>query len=557
MASEPAKFEVHTTKTGSWTVAQVCDSKQAAVESARHLGSEGGNKAVKVIQVTYDEDEGTFDDKEVFYAGKKFKAKKPVEPNAILPVCKSASDLYGATARRNIYGLLDTSLENWCITVVELLYSEENLRRLSDTGTILQAAVQRAAIQQIRDTGQEVQERVLEIYQLVSDARKALKEERETLNFPAIDGDDLLPVMAAVKDKNMKARALNIAICRYFTTIKKRSDKLKRLFELLKANKDMKVIAVLDVHIADHITWPGTMKDMLGASPNLGTAILNMIAFMEGDLADGTITNDDVKFFENYLNSGRLPRCTDAILSKIKDSLEGTAAFDPNDRFENLVFHGRIKEALQPEVGPPVGDDTMIEALVARCNRALGTHTIMKVLENVESAWDRIDKLLDVSHGVVGKSNIRVIGGQILPILDSPANQTEIVKSSSPYSARLEQLKKLQAKAIAVDFQDFQKTKMVEKLDQLSVQILTEDKVIQDLTAKQPDIFGELQAILMFLIKDVLCVGEAKRIVHDKVKSLMTDKAFTQALEKLATGSGEHKAVVQAFHQLLTKAGYQ
>jgi hypothetical protein len=557
LASEPAKFEVHTTRTGSWTVAQVCDSKQAAVDSARHLGSEGGNKAVKVIQAVYDEEEGVFSDKEVFYAGKKFKAKKPEEPNSVLPVCRTASDLYGVEARHSIYNLLEVSLENWGITVVELVYSEENLRRLSDTGTILQAAVQRAAIQQIRDTGQEVQERVLEIYQLVSDARAALKDERETLKFPAIDSDDLSPVMAAVADKSLKARALNIAICRYFTTIEKRPDKLKRLFQFLRANKDMKIIAVLDVHIADHLALPGTMKDLLGASANLGSAILKMITFMESGLPEGTITDDDVSFFENYLVAGRLPRCVDAIISKIKDSLLGSAAFDPDDKFENLLFHGRIKDALRPESAPPVGDDTMIDALANRCERALGSHTIMKVLENATTPWDKIDKLLEVSRGVVGKANMRVIGNHIQPILDSPANETEFVKGKAEYGKRLEQLRKLQAKVIANDFQDFQKEKMARKLDQLSVRILIEDKVIKDLTSQQPDIVSKLQAVLLFLIKDVLCVGESKKMVHKEVKTLMSDSGFTQAIEKLASGPGEHKTLLTAFHQLLGKAGYQ
>jgi len=81
--------------------------------------------------------------------------------------CTDVSRFYTPHARDLIGRLLRTFLDNLKLTPTEVLYSLASQRKLMTSGNVLESAVQRAALAQVKDTEVRATQRIKELHGLV------------------------------------------------------------------------------------------------------------------------------------------------------------------------------------------------------------------------------------------------------------------------------------------------------------------------------------------------------------------------------------------------------
>src|ERR1041385_7958175 len=101
-------------------------------------------------------------------------------------ICREVADLYSVASRRIVGRLCREFLDNARLTPTEFLHSPALQRQYIERGTDYQAAAQRAAVVQAKAAGQEIAQRMRELYGLVDTAMRQAVERLKAKPPPQI-----------------------------------------------------------------------------------------------------------------------------------------------------------------------------------------------------------------------------------------------------------------------------------------------------------------------------------------------------------------------------------
>ncbi|WP_169570062.1 hypothetical protein [Sneathiella limimaris] len=555
MAQASSHFEIHGRQSNSWTVQRVCDDRQTAVDSAAALLKDIPLKAVKVLQVSYGDGDEGFKDKEVYFAGEKAdpKSSKSSDYELILPICKQASDLFRQDARRAIFNQLNGPLKGWNLIPIELLYHAENLQKLNDTGQILQGAVQKIAISQVQKTGQKVNERVLELYNLTNEVLKDLKVQRQTEDFLEVDETDLETLYRQSAEKDDPEKAFMSAFCRYTKGIKTLDQKYEKILELVADNDDSGVLKYLDKWLADFLISGENVRALVGSSENMGDGILRLLEVIKAKAGPKADSHVVLPAIVSHIKQKRLPETQKALLHKVMTTLQGNASFVKDDPFKSVLYHKRILKELEIKGGSHIGGQECVDALKERCERMTGSTSIAAFLEGYDHSLDRIDRLVQIAGGIIGASNMRTIANYIIPILETPFNRNEVVTSGRDHIETLKKICRIQTGVRRAGFQDFFADRMAKDLDDLAIELYEANNVEGNLENAYPQKVQLGLMLLRGISEGAFSEPMMTQRIRSFAKSVIMSKDFMIALHAEAKSGDAHASVLAEFTTLLER----
>ncbi len=556
MSESQIHFEVHGLKSGSWAVQRVCDEKTVAVDVAKGLFKDLGLKAVKVLKVTFDSSDPTFQDKEVYYEGERAAPLNANSIDLIEPICKKTEDMYLPDARRAIYKLLQKPLEGWQLTPLELLYHQGHVQKLNDTGQILQGAVQRAAISQVQKTGQNVNERVLDLYSITNAILQDLKTTTVEQTIPEIQGDDLLAALNEAKDSENWRKTFLMSLARYFQDVKTNDEKFEKVTEFLHQYDDPEILEMLDRYLGDFMSSSPLVQSLLGEEENLGDALLSLIDFIRGSKKVTAGMHKAAHRINMLLGDKKLPETRKALTIRLVDTLLGNKSFAKDNSFKSMLYHKRLLMRMHISDGEHIGGQDAVEALTERCGRMMGSTTIGEFLAGLEEPLDRVERLLEINDGVIGPVNKRTIANYILPVLDSLPNIKAIVTANEPAFKLLARLKKLQNTIRQSGFQNYYRDKILSSLDQIGMEILTSKNILGRLAQESGDNIQLGLNLLQIISQGNMTEPKAMQVVREFAKKTIVSEDFMKALEsKTSEGGASQAEFFKQFYALLEKTG--
>ncbi|MBE7637977.1 hypothetical protein GUA87_14055 [Sneathiella sp. P13V-1] len=551
MQNSETHFEVLGQRSGSWSLQKVCDGEKAAVDYARQFHSELKLDAAKVMKITYDTSAQNYIEKEVYFAGEKAVASKHSDVPPILPICKSASDLYLSNSRREIFNVLRKPLEGWKITPVELLYCAEHVQRLNDTGQILQGAVQKVAIAQIQKTGQKVNERVLELYNFTNEILQDLKTHRQKSDLGIDQNEDLEKLKQHLADNEDPRKDFFVALSHYFNRLPNLSDKFEKTLEFIEKYDDEEILDILDHYLADHLLWSANVKVLLGEEENLGEGLLALIDLIRGQLRPRADRHYIIDKLNSLYADNKMSISRKTLVHKLTTGLTGNASFDTTSLLQNILYHRKIAQALHLGGEKYIGESETYDALKNRCEKLTGSTTIGNLLEGLDHPLDRVERLLDASAGFVGAVNLRSLANYIVPILESAHNRGIVIEDIDKGFATLRRLSALQRKTRKTGFPDFFQRRILSDLDDLAYEGMMETKIMEKMVEQSENMLMAGMALLGTVFKGEM--PRPKTMTEFKLftrKTIMAEK-FLMHIQQHAKGGAVEKSRLQQFYKLL------
>lgn len=548
-------FEIWIYARDNWLLAELGETEGQAVADAQALLTKPENVAAKVLRVTFSEKSQDYREAEAFTGGIAPTISEEPESEDYQPFCTAPEDFYNGDAFRIIGRLLKQPLQQWKITVPELMYGARYLKKLNDTGMLLQGAVQKTAIAQCQQTDHKTSERVLELYDMTTAALGDLKQASDE-GFPKIADKDLAALVQEVSDLPQPRKMLMMALCEHFTDYGSLDEKYDQVFSFLAKYDAPEIVAAMDTYLAGYLASDKNIVDLLGEPVSLGASLVDFINFVKGNFIPRGARAERHELLNRLFAQDRLPECRKILMMRIETELKGPKSLVQGNEFENIMFHANITQALSAPGDGAAIDSRFLDILDVRCAKILGRERMAKVIGPIERVADRILKLLTMCREAPGPHSRNLMARFFLPILDLRSNEKELANDDQPVMVRLKALRDLQKQVEEVGFFEVHARRISVRLDDIAAGVLRDGNVVQNILAQQDNRVAKLTALLKLLGADILTDGEASALVKAEAKAFLGDDQFMAELIPSSAEKSEQIAILKNFYDMLSKAGF-
>ncbi len=556
-------FEILGQRGGGWTVLGIQHAEKEAIKEAQMQRCAGGYRAVKVIREKYDEESRTFNNREVFYEGKRDQPSKfEGDQNAV--ACWRPQDFYSFEGRRTISRLLRRELDNWGITATELVHCPEYVERLEDSGTTIQRAVQQVAIAEAEAADHDVQARMKQLYELIKLASEQLRADWKKNNIPTLEADGFADLVAKLEGASAQSYLLNCAMVGYLKDAESLREKMPTVLSFLSDDDPPWVTEVIDSFVGELLSGATLIQELIGDQQSLKGALISIANLSQGDYrpVDGTAASDAARLSE-MIKAGRLPKSQRALVQRLTQEIASTrplsdgALLDEAKAVSALSTHlvGDDVSATQGDGSSLIGGVQMVEALELRSGRLLMSETIGEYLQGSVDQSEKIQRLLDLEPHTVGAANKRKVANFLLPILDSAEAAAFFIEQNGTVPERLKRLNRLQQHAITSDFQESNKDKIIVKLDEYCVAVLKSNNFFKRVAQQNGDRISIGINLLKMCAAGYFTEGNASRAARAQTKRVLQTHGFLDEYLTASDCPDGPAERLRNFQDLLAAAG--
>ena len=206
--------------------------------------------------------------------------------------CTKPQHFFAPHARDLIGRLLRPFLDNMRITPTELLHSVTYQRNLNNTDNSLQGAVQKACMEQVKDTTTPVAARIKEMHALIEGVTKRVRAQEQGYGIEKMETADCLNEIAksaAGPDSSAKDFKMYRLLTRYMEDSKGWNDKLKRLlhiFEILstgQSGENPRKLAFGDTILGEILRSKAGLDILIGDFETLEARLNDIAALYRGE----------------------------------------------------------------------------------------------------------------------------------------------------------------------------------------------------------------------------------------------------------------------------------
>lgn len=554
MKSNNVHYEVLGQRGTTWTILAVADDQEEAITKAKE--ARASYRAVKVMRERFDTQSNTYRAGQIFFSGAQTRPSK-IDSDEVPSICWKVDDFYSYEGRRAINRLLRAELFEWGITATELLHSVENVEKLQDNGTSLQRAVQQTAIVQVRETGQGVQERIKQIYELIEKGTKLLR--REAPSFPTLNGNTGMDgLIAEIDDQESRSFLLHGALVGYLAASTTYADKMTRLLGLLRTDHPAWVHEVADNFVAELLSLGKVIHLLVGERPNLKEEMAATAALVIGRLnTDDKLYTPEARMVNRLIAAGKLVSTQQSLTRYLSENLKGKKRLVEGDIAAESKAVKQLVETLKKPDGTWIGEIPMMEAAGQRCARWLHPEAISEFLANVEHPDAKAMRLLELEGNIVGNANRRKLGEFLVPIVISPQGELYLTREGGSVTERLLRLRALQVAVLHSTLQDMHKRKLAERLDDYCCKVVRNAKLIERVTAGEGSIVEKCFRLLKMLVENYFTLGKATVLVRDAVRRCLAAPEFIPSFLAAARSKQEKLQKLEALQTLLKQAGIE
>ena len=600
--SEQSHYEILSDSGRSWNVDAIVQGHDEAIERANDLKRLHGSKAVKVVYVSFNNDAGEFREHEVLFLGKRRSSVRKYGDglDAGAP-CHSLENLFSLQSRQAIRRVLRQWLEAHRITPVELLHHPEYINRFEGSGSMLQSAVQRAAMAQAGAYNQDVKARQRELYNLVDQVSAKAKLLWRAEKCPLIHDDDLDELVTRLAEQKDKDYLFNAALTNWLRRFKAADEKLVALLEMATNAKQPATTAQLDGFLTDFFDDAKSVAKLIGNQKSLGAAIMRLAELVNPSLtpmartaaakadaeraanensaanlqvngADGgrdklkdEIYDDSdaedvpehpvMELFRDVLRRGRFPKCRMTLIRRLEQTITGPRSLSAEGVLADTQVLRDVYERLCDEDGNFALGSDLEDAFSDRSQRYVSGDAVGRMLDGVREPLQRVSILLEAEKGIFGKASQYRIGDYVTAVLQEPENQESLRNPEQPPAVHMRNLGAIQRRILDSGISEKQIDVTTALLDNICSELLEREQILAKIAVRSPNSIDECISILKLCAAGTFTEGKAADAARERASAVLRSPGFAEAFLRRGNDKAERREMLAELESLMTKAG--
>ncbi len=541
---------------GGWTLHDVNNRREAALEMAKHLMTEENATGVKVVKETYHTDTGDYQTLKIFEDGhNQMKVEVAAEDAPHALPCFMPDDLYSYHARNTMARLLAEYLARQKLTITELIHRADALEKLEATGTVYQHAIQKVAVAQAANTQTSVQTIVKNLNELSTKAMERVYRDEKRNYFPKVQAGKFAALARDVVTKSDKSYLLNGAIARYLADANNWDEKLMRLLSILKEAEgndaaSVLLLAAVDSIGAEILNGSAALHELIGNTENLGASLFMLVHLFLGQKMEGA--RSGIAAVTQHFAADDLPESRTAVANRILAELKSVKRLCPNSLVDELKTLRKIANKLVLGQGKYLSNEDLIAAFTLRSKRLVANEAIAEHLQEAVQPDAKIERLLLIEENIIGIENKRQLAQFFAPIITSSGFEAQFIFAKTPALTRLQRLTELQARTLRSGFPDLQKQEVSDALDKVANEAESRAKLLEGVEAKAAGNVERAVALLRLCSGGVLTEGRLMTRARNSILSSMGQTGFmTSYVAHCAKSKGEPANADAATAELL------
>ena len=310
---------------------------------------------------------------------------------------------------------------------------------------------------------------------------------------------------------------------------------------------------------------PGAAADVaiaaaVPAARNNGKAksspkVQNEIYVGSDDDEDEIPEHPAVAQFRNVMQRGRFPKCRQALVRRMEQTLTGPRSFTGDGTLADAQLLRRLHDALCDKDGKfPLGAD-LEEAFAERSRTYVGGSSIGGLLEEVALPLQRMNILLKVERGIFGKAGSQRIGEYIWAVLNEPENQPALRQPEIAPAVHMRRLAATQRLIIESGLSEAQKAAASAVLDEIGADTMDRGQILVKIADRASSKIDECLSILKLCAAGSFTEGRAADMARTRATAVMRAPDFAKAFLRRANDKEEMKKMLAELEMLMTKAG--
>jgi len=336
------RFEVVVEQAGKPSIDGIFDDEKSAKERAGYLLRLAKFPVVRVVKIN-----GVGKEETVFEKSSNGGAK----PTTISPIteaapCADALQVYGFESRMTLLRLLRGYWDEQGVIPAEQLHRYFPLRYFEREALLFNPAVSRLATLQAPSLGIKPHERHDQLMRMFASLKEMAQHSADTLapydKALARGGIGGLLAAAVGRPLEERDRIVTHAVATLLEPHREWGAKLKTVLRLHQEGDDENT-RLVDEFAAEIVDGREPIRELIGYSPDLGSALLALLATLRGDLDDRLPNTDALLALSNAVGGGGFRQVRDALLRRIRGGLEGlnpltkTGAASEAKAFQSIV----------------------------------------------------------------------------------------------------------------------------------------------------------------------------------------------------------------------------
>lgn len=371
------RFEILSRRDGRWTIEASRLRLDASIALATELLARKAYEAVRVIRAR-DVGDRTLFETVVYQAERTDDSEPPIKLSGADDRdcwCGDLEDFYGPRSRRAIGAILRDFLDRNGITPTELLHTPRHFRVLEDTGSLLSAAVQRAARLTAQSGERGMAQSVAFLEKTIEEARRRAEQSRADRRHPQPEPGALDEFHARIAARGgghldrLHAAAHGIA-----RSLEPARTLLARLDAALgwgRTARTPPAIQAVDSMLADCLGSANVVSELLGRQPDLKSALAVAIAIARGQSVE-TPRQSAAWYadFSAFVAAHAAAETRAILLGRVQRALAGDRPLTHGDADSEAAALRALLDALVDDAtGCFAGGEHMVAALIRRWRR--------------------------------------------------------------------------------------------------------------------------------------------------------------------------------------------
>ena len=546
---------------GGWTMHDVRNSRDDAIQMAQDLMAGEKATGVKVVKETYNDDTGDFMSLKIFEEGHnqvKVDVKAEDAPHA-LP-CFKPDDLYSYHARATIARLLSDFLARCKITVTELLHRGDMLEKLEATGTLYQHAIQKIAVAQAASTNISVQQIVKSLNELTTKAIHKVYRDQRNGAFTDTSAEQFAPLAVKLAANPDSQYLFNGALARYLTEAKGWDEKVQRLLKLMdhapeEPGARKLLLSAVDSIIAEILSGSAALQDLMGKTENLAGALTNLVSLFLGKDIEGA--REGLGALSAHFAKDDLPAAKTAIAGRIIAEIKSNRRLCPDSMVDELKALRGIANKLVLGVGKYLSHEDLIAGFTLRSRRLVAQEALAQYIGDATQE-EKLERILFVEDNIIGAENKRQLSTYVMPVLNSAPFEAHFHNAKLPLLSRLQKLAQLQARVRRSGFIEVTREDIAIKLDALANTMELRGKLFESIEMRTPNPVEKAQTLIRLaaggMLTEGLLASRARELILDYLSKPGFLSGYMAAQAKDGVRPDSEKLMMELV-EILGKAG--
>ncbi|HVZ30652.1 MAG TPA: hypothetical protein VG839_09680 [Asticcacaulis sp.] len=530
-----------------WTLQLAVEDREQATKAAEEMLKSGAAIAIRVNKETLDLATGEYRSLTVLEKGEPEQKKKSRAPTETVSICSSPQELYTPLAREKISRLLEDWLRRFGVVPFELLHRPDLAEKLEATGTELQHVIQKLAVPEAGETGQDLHELMRRWRALIDKAVTRLISDGRKGAFPDIVPSTLLATLDKLSGQPEKAYLFGGALAKVLGTDNRPAAKLEKL--LLFANVLAEglpgrewAMPVLEAPVVEIFAARSSLNDVLGQEADLGTAMaimtrmaasreVDLIAKMDPQVASVIPPLKDVLAgYHNLMTLGLFPHLANSISKRLMLELKGPRRLKPGDP-EGEIETLRALAMCLTAAGKDDGQrDDIKEAFIERSKMLVSADFVDSLVKLGKSPLDETEKLVWLCENVAGAANKRQAARWLVSTLTGLKFERDIRDPNRPVPQRLQFLAHIQRRAQVAQLPDKDVEEIMVKCGQFGAQIATEVHLIATTLRGSAPPMHKLAIMLSYAAGQAAPIGPVSEQAKAEALRMLRNPEFRQNL---------------------------